>query len=183
MKNYQKGSSILIVLIIILIIVAGAGAYYFTQNRPNIIKDQSFAGAELCNPGKIEKQPVNFKDTCYLQIATEANNPAICEKIQGAHNRDICYYRLAVSLKDLNLCSKSSTQDEVNGCYKGYAIKYKQPLLCAQIQTGSDKTTVMYRRYECYIQAAQQVSDCTPIEDGVIKNQCIDRVQKGFNQT
>jgi hypothetical protein len=115
MENYKKGNTLIILLIIVVIVIAG-GIYFYKQKSGNVVKNPNFESAELCNPGNIEKQTQNIKDACYKEMAIEAVNPALCEKVQGSNFKNQCYYLVSIGAKDKTICAKIADKDLKNQC-------------------------------------------------------------------
>lgn len=75
-------------------------------------------GMKNSDPESCAKGEGAYKDTCYLNVARDTVNPALCEKIENERFRSGCYRDIVAKNKDKALCEKITVGYIKDSCLK-----------------------------------------------------------------
>lgn len=76
------------------------------------------------------------RDSCFIQAAISAKNPAICANIDAQQAHDTCISELAVALRTVSLCDQLQSGSK-NACITGVAGIKQDPTLCYKISDAT----------------------------------------------
>lgn len=78
------------------------------------------------------------KDSCYIQAAITAGDPAICQNVKTVKPQQTCYAEVAVSLKKVEICNNLSGSPK-DSCISSVAGVMQKPSLCTQVSDSTAK--------------------------------------------
>ncbi len=111
----------------------------------------------------------NFKEICYVTIATEKKDIKICDDYLKDWRKGQCYSNVSSTLNDISICHKIEDWQNKNNCYLSYALKNNNLSVC---DLTKDKES-------CYVQVAKNLKDisiCNKLSNK--KDNCIQEVVK-----
>jgi hypothetical protein len=98
------------------------------------------------------------KYDCYLELASELEDPSVCAEISSVRKRDDCYSSLASALEDPSVCSYISTETDKDECIYDYVYYYSYYVddwsICEEFSASAD-TEQSY----CYYEAADSTGE------------------------
>lgn len=95
------------------------------------------------------------KENC---IATEANDPALCEKLQNKLTKDSCYENTAIATKDIIICEKIKNRGDIALCIESIIIKTNNSNLCEKL-SEHEVNGLESNKDRCYTSAAKIAED------------------------
>jgi competence protein ComEC len=73
------------------------------------------------------------RDSCYVSLARQTNNPVICDSVRDRRFRDGCFINLASASGDESVCEKVRDAQRKDGCYLKLALAERDYGLCMKI--------------------------------------------------
>ena len=102
------------------------------------VKNFFSGGSDTCATTEQSK-----RDSCYKYAAVNADNPSLCEKIQGDKAKTDCYRRIGVARKDPSVCESLPEGANRDSCLYTSAFQTDDTNFCAGIQST-------FYRERCY---------------------------------
>jgi len=108
---------------------------------------QQEKNAQYCD--QIKETGAVSRNDCYQGVAIAKNDSAMCAALadDNAGVKDICFIRIATNTMNEALCEKVSTQadqfgwNNQNDCYTGVAVAKKDASVCEKIVQPQQKQT------------------------------------------
>lgn len=178
MKN--KAFSKILVLIILVVLTGGG---FFAWQNLKVPKGEIKVPEEEIRKEDVSEEvgvledrceTVQYRDTCYNNLAKETNDESWCEKKSEDWMIDNCYEFFAEQRQDEAICEKMKRETSKNGCYRDIALVKNDETICENITTKWTKTY-------CYIQIAEKRNEDT-VCDSLVSETEIDDCYKRFAQ-
>lgn len=125
--------------------------------------------AALCSRIKDD----NFRSKCYLRVAKKKGDPEVCNKLSALYiDETSCYVDVAVETGKEAICARLKNDYFRDSCYSRVAKKKGDPQICNKISEISKKKS-------CYVEVAERIQEpsiCKRWLDEDERNSCYDRV-------
>ena len=191
----KRGSALTWILVVLVLVVIGVIAYVLIVEGDVGIKEiQDSAGIEKCieavdsikNLDPEEQEGYNdiIVSECYLELARETQNPAVCDKMEEKLITDkkeiLKNHCKALATGDLKYCNEIEKEGEMwsDGCYRSVAFYFSNPNACGFMIT--DDTGLMGKN-GCYYSIAKNTKNpqiCDNIDSKSYKEGCIEKASK-----
>lgn len=113
--------------------------------------DPSKITSQLCDLVPKEGIGVNYYNSCYSQLAVQANNVNFCKKIVNPYTGEYvseggksCLINLAIKKLDPNVCKEIKSEYDKNSCLINIANRTKNEETCQLIEDSSYREDCVY---------------------------------------